>query len=244
MEDDAYRQYVDQSDNWLMRGRTRLLTRLLDRHAPSGRPLELLDVGAGAGQNLPALAPWGHVDAVEINPLGRESIQEHHDVRRLFDQPVPFPLPQTYDIVTAFDVVEHLEHDDEAVRWVADALSPGGLFICTVPAYQWMFGPHDVALGHYRRYTARRLARVLGADLDVRSTGYFNTTLFPLAVGSRLVWSRLRRSAAETGHKQSSRLPAVADRLFAGVLAAEAGLVGRGVRLPYGLSVVVVAAKR
>jgi len=244
LQDEAYAQYVETSQNWLMQGRTRLLEALLHRHASPGRPMQILDIGAGAGQNIPTLARWGDVDVVEINPLGRESIQRYAEVRTLFDQPVPFELPRSYDVISALDVIEHLADDGEAVRWIAESLVPGGAFICTVPAYQWMFGPHDVALGHYRRYTAKGLTRLLSPALDVRTSGYFNTTLFPAAAAARLAWSSRKRPEEQSGQKQSSQLPKVADRIFRRVLSVEAGLIRRGVRLPLGWSVVAVAVRR
>jgi hypothetical protein len=62
----------------------------------------------------------------------------------------------------------------------------GGSVLITVPAYQWLFGAHDKAHHHYRRYTAHRLRRVAeAAGFRVRRCGYFNTLLFPLIAAAR-----------------------------------------------------------
>lgn len=202
-------------------------------------------MGAGTGQTIPVLARWGDVDAVEISSVGREHLIANPHVRRLYEQPIPFAIPQRYDVITALDVIEHLADDAEAVRWIHDSLLPGGLFVCAAPAYQWMFSPHDVALGHYRRYTAGRVSSLLrDRAFDVRAAGYFNMTLFPLAVLSRIAWSLRTRAGEGQERKQSSHLPGFADRMFFGVLSREAALIGRGARLPYGLSVITVGMKR
>lgn len=251
METPAYQQYRDEASSWLKQGRIRLIESLLRRHLPaiddaSGGERAVLDLGAGVGQNIAALRQFGVVDALERSPIGLEELARNPHVRHVFATELPARLSERYDVIGAFDVVEHIERDDQVIDWVADHLKPGGLFVATVPAYNWMFSSHDVALEHHRRYTASGFRRLLSSRLDVLQAGYFVSGLFPLAAASRLP-SMLRYRLGKAGgaaSKQSGSLPGLVSGAFARVLAGEAWLIGRGLDLPFGLSVYAIAAKR
>lgn len=245
METPAYQQYRDEASSWLKQGRIRLIESLLRRHLPPGQAYAVLDVGAGVGQNIAVLSQFGVVDALERSPIGLAELSKNPHVREVFATELPAPLSRRYDVIGAFDVVEHLEHEDAAIDWVADHLQPGGLFLATVPAYNWMFSSHDVALEHHRRYTRRSFDRLLSRRLRVLQSGYFVSGLFPLAVLSRLP-SVLRYrlgKARDAESKQSGSLPGSISAAFAGVLASEAWLIGKGMNLPFGLSVYSIAAR-
>jgi SAM-dependent methyltransferase len=245
METPAYQQYRDEASGWLKQGRIRLIESLLRRHLPPGHDHTVLDLGAGVGQNIAVLSQFGTVDALERSPIGLEELGKNPHVRDVFATELPAPLSRRYDVIGAFDVVEHLERDAEAIDWVADHLQPGGLFIATVPAYNWMFSSHDVALEHHRRYTRGAFDRLLSRRLKVLQSGYFVSGLFPLAALSRLP-SMLRYrlgKAQNAASKQSGSLPGPVSGAFGQVLAGEAWLIGKGIDLPFGLSVYAIAAK-
>src|SRR6185503_20419216 len=81
------------------------------------------------------------------------------------------------DVLVMHDVLEHIEDDRTAVDIVRDLLRPGGLAIISVPAYQWLFGRHDVELGHYRRYTRGRLTALFHAPFEVEASRYYGAAL-------------------------------------------------------------------
>jgi SAM-dependent methyltransferase len=68
--------------------------------------------------------------------------------------------PEGFDTIVMINVLEHIEHDLEAVRMVHQSLAPGGTYIVFVPALQWLYSPFDKAVGHYRRYEKTQLAEV------------------------------------------------------------------------------------
>ena len=249
MKTEAYEQYRSEANNWLKAARLRLLDTILAKNAGTGRQLRILEIGAGVGQNVEVLRKYGTVDVLEIDELGLQALRQLDGVNHVYDQPIPTELDGSYDVIIAFDVLEHLEDDRVAAKWVAEHLNPGGHFIATVPAYQWMFSDHDVALKHYRRYTRDRLVAALPSELQVRQAGYFVCLLFPLAAAMRLLGKvrKLVRGRKETDgeavRKQSSSVPGFVDKLFLLELSAEVRAISAGRPLPFGLSVFCVARK-
>lgn len=241
MDEASYDRYLQETGDWLKTARSKLLGQLVERHRGATRGLELLEVGAGAGQNLDTLARFGRVDAIEINPLGREAIAARQVARDVFAEPVPFELDRRYDVVCALDVIEHLADAEKAVRWMAGMLRPGGILVLTVPAYQWLYSDHDRALGHHRRYTRSSLLATLPAGLEVRAAAYFTHLVFPLAVAARLAWSLRRIGSREPPAKQPSPRDGWAARMLARVQDVELAMIARGYRPAFGLSAFVVA---
>jgi SAM-dependent methyltransferase len=150
-----------------------------------------------------------------------------------------------FDLVIALDMLEHVEDDAGAARELLRALRPGGCLLVTVPAYQWLWSSHDVALGHKRRYTRGRLERLLTAQgFEVRVCSYVMTAVLPAAVAVRL-FERLPGRHKETEAAESGYipLPGWLNSALAWLVGLDGHLAGR-VPLPGGLSVVAVARRR
>jgi SAM-dependent methyltransferase len=141
-----------------------------------------------------------------------------------------------FDLVCLFDVLEHVEDDRGAMRRVRALLKPGGYAVVTVPAYQWLYGAHDLAHQHFRRYTARDLAgKAKAAELSVHKVGYFNSLLFPL-VALRRAWQR----ASSSQESSDALLPSpIVNRLLYSVFSIEKHIVPL-VLFPFGTSVLAV----
>jgi hypothetical protein len=136
-------------------------------------------------------------------------------------------------------VIEHIEEDDAALASIAAKLKPGGTFVMTVPAHQWMWSAHDVVNHHKRRYSKRALKRLVDASpLQLERIGYFNSLLFPLAVAERAA-SKLRGK----GDADVKLPPAPLNFALEKVFAAERYLVGR-LPLPPGLSLFAVGSAK
>jgi hypothetical protein len=79
-------------------------------------------------------------------------------------------------------VLEHIEHDAAAVQVVHSLLVPGAVAVISVPAYQWLFGHHDVQLGHYRRYTRGGLRELFRTDFEIEAARYYGAAFIPIAL--------------------------------------------------------------
>ena len=199
----------------------------------------MLEIGCGTGHNLSMLGEFGSVDALEIDETAR-GLAEKRLGKAMLSAPLPelSGIPQRhYDLVAAFDVVEHIADDKGAIASMAKLLKPGGKLVLTVPAHQWMWSAHDVVNHHQRRYSKTGLKTSdRGSPLKLEAIGYFNSLLFPVAVAERLA-SKLRGKEDADLSLPPEPLNQALERVFA----AERRLIGR-VPLPPGLSLFAVAS--
>lgn len=240
MERIVYQQMAELDErHWWYRARREILAELIRREAPLPKDARILEIGCGTGHNLAMLGGFGHVDAIELDEEAR-SLAEARLGRSVMRAPLPelAGIPDRhYDLIGAFDVIEHIDDDRGAIGSIAAKLKPGGKFVMTVPAHRWMWSAHDVVNHHKRRYSRRALKRLIEeSPLRLDRLGYFNSLLFPLAVAERLA-SKLRGK----DNADLTLPPAPLNKALERVFAAERHLVGR-LLLPPGLSLFAVAS--
>jgi SAM-dependent methyltransferase len=242
MERELYEEHAAlERDHWWFVGRRAIVQRVLAHHLPPRADRRLLDVGCGTGGMLPLLSTFGQVRGIEAEPY---AVEQCHAAYGAFDVtrgeiPAAVPADGGVDVVTAFDVIEHIDDDVGALRSLRAALAADGRAVVTVPALEWLWSDHDVVNGHRRRYTRGRLSDVVErAGLEVVHVSYFNTLLLPMVAGSRLA-QRLRPRGPEARSDFSMPSPRL-NRVLARVLASEGGVVARR-GLPVGVSLVLVA---
>ena len=226
------------STHWWYRARRDILADYIARYAGLPKDARILEIGCGTGHNLPMLAGFGRVEAIEIDPAAR-AIATARLGTAVGDAPLPI-LPGvvrgSYDMIAVLDVVEHIEDDVSALRAMATCLKPGGKVLITVPAHRWMWSAHDVVNHHYRRYSKASLnAAIAKAGLKPERLGYFNSLLFPLAAMARVA-GRL------TGRDDSDDTPPppALNAAFEAIFRLERHVVGRVPMTP-GVSIVTLA---
>jgi SAM-dependent methyltransferase len=146
----------------------------------------------------------------------------------------------TFDVVGAFDVLEHCDQERTAMSEIARVLTPGGRLLMSVPAYRWAWSDHDVQAGHYRRYSRRRLVlAVERAGLVVQRVSYAFAGVFPMFVAERVA-RRIRRP--ETSARLAPVSPAV-ERALLALTSLDRRILAAGFNLPFGSSVFLAAVK-
>lgn len=209
---------------------------------PLGGTPHILDAGCAAGATMDMLASFGKVSGIDVRDAAVAAARARgHDVQRARIEQLPFD-DATFDLITCLDVVEHTPDDVRTFRELRRVTKPAGHLLVTVPAYQLLWSGHDVLDGHYRRYrrsSLRAAARAAGWD-PIRETS-FNALLLAPAAAVRLV----RRVLPEREPKSDLSLtPTTLDPALELPLRIEAALIGRGVRLPLGLSLLAVLRAR
>lgn len=224
----------DREDHyWWFVARRELALKLLGRGKGKS-----LDVGCGTGALLAALGP--EALGIDFSPEALRFCLRRGLKKVALGDAQRLPLvDQCVSRVVTLDTLEHVSDDRAAISEIYRALKPEGLLVLNVPAFKWLWGPHDVALHHHRRYTRTEVRLLLqDAGFKVELLSYSVFFLFPVVVGVRLLDRIFRREA-------KVRLPEVGsflNHLLICLMRLEGKLL-QWVPLPVGSSVVAVARK-
>lgn len=230
-----------ESRHWWFVGTRRVIKTHISRSVQPGA--RLLDVGCGTGYTLSLLQHDFNCYGLDFSPEATVFTREKSDAVTVRCSALEIPFaPETFDAVTALDVVEHLDSDRDALAQIFAVLRPGGTLIATVPAHPWMFSRHDVALGHKRRYTARAFRmRLQEAGFVVQRLTAFNCLLAPIIMALRLLKKPF--TAGDQTPTSDLVLPSrPVNCILTAVLGLENWLLGK-MNLPFGISLLAVAQK-
>lgn len=230
-----------EGESFWFRARNRLLVRLTRQISKPGD--RFLEIGCGTGYVLEALA---HEAGLAVT--GSELFAEGLEFARKRVPEAEFsvldaremPYQGEFDLAGAFDVLEHIDDDVGVLRGLRHALRPGGHLLITVPQHRWLWSDADDYAHHVRRYRrGEMLERVEGAGFEVLRATSFVTSLLPLMLASRL----RRKSSGSYDLAAELVPPKSINRSLEWMLDREVDLIARGVSLPAGGSLVVVARR-
>jgi SAM-dependent methyltransferase len=223
--------------------RNRLIVWALKKYFPDAR--RLLEVGCGTGFVLSGIAaalPDLELCASEVHGAGL-SVAAQRVARASFLEmdARQIPFDAQFDVVGAFDVLEHIEEDETVLAGIHRALRPGGGVVLTVPQHPALWSRQDEAACHVRRYTLSELgAKVERAGFAVRRTSSFVSLLLPLLALARL---RKRRQDADFDPMDELRIGKAANLVLGSVMGLERALIRAGLSFPAGGSLLMVAGK-
>jgi SAM-dependent methyltransferase len=232
--------YALESSHWWFWGKRLLMRRLLGERLTRGGA-RILDIGCGAGANALELSQYGDVTASDRS-LDALAFVRARGVESVVAAEAPF-LPfgdGTYDVVTAYDVVEHVEDDHTFVTELARVLAPGGALAIHVPAWPFLWSRHDEVLEHKRRYTKRGLRALLDASgLQLEYVGWTNFSIFAPTAAIRMLRNV---TGSEGGGADLGVVPPPINTILRGIYRVEAGLAAT-TRLPIGVSLAAIATR-
>ncbi len=241
MKEAIYHKMAEvEGSHWWFAGRRRIVADVLAR---LGLPAQarILEVGCGSGGNFALLSRYGSLYATDSD---ENALAYARQAGRAIVEPgrLPADIPfadQSFDLILLLDVLEHVEEDEQSLRFLHERLAPGGRLLVTVPAYRCLWSAHDDFHQHKRRYTRGELQRKsLAAGFRVRKLSYFNTCLFPVVAVFRLL-ERLFPGRAE---KDLDIPPSLLNRVLTAIFSGERFLL-RGLNLPFGVSLILVGEK-
>jgi len=249
MNVEVYEQvYRSERDNWWYRSRRELIT---DMVARAGRlsggdgalKLKILDVGCGTGLNSQAFEEFGEVYGLDMSEeaLGFSKSRGRSDLIRAYADHLPIK-DDTFDVLCALDLLEHVEDDIGAIREFHRVLKPGGSLILTVPAFMFLWSGHDEVLHHKRRYEKELLTKNLHrGGFYVDKSTYWNTLLFPGVAFARVIKKR------KINHDRVDDLlglPDIINNVLFYILKFENLLIEYGLNLPFGVSILCICRKK
>jgi ubiquinone/menaquinone biosynthesis C-methylase UbiE len=208
---------------------------------------KILDCGCGTGANLGLLEEFGHASGFDFTWRGLEFAREYgyRRVAQASATDIPF-ASGTFQLVTAFDLLQVLPDpmEAQALSEMFRVLRPGGGLIVNVAALDFLRGTHAVLGAEVRRYTRRRLRRVIeAAGFEVSRLTYTNFSLLPLMAVVRAAQRVRGLPPSGEGAVDTQVPPAPVNGLLASLVLLEAKAVRR-MDMPIGSSVLCLARKR
>jgi len=248
VREDYYAKYYEfENHSWWFVSRRKILREVLRRHLPpAGNPRTILDAGCGTGINLALLAEFGEVLGVDRSEEAIRfcRLRGADNVRQAEIERLPF-ADNTFSLVTALDVLEHISDDVRALSEIVRVCRMSGHVLITVPVFPTLWCEHDEINHHVRRYEPARIRELVSeSGLLIVHQSFMNTWLLPAA----LVWRWRRRFVSwfaknpDLARADNMHHHRWINRLLTAIFSSEAPLVaGRG--LPLGLSLVILARK-
>jgi ubiquinone/menaquinone biosynthesis C-methylase UbiE len=235
-----------ETRHFWFRGLRRFLPPLVARAARGRRDAMLLDCGSGTGVNLPLLARFGRVAAVDLSRFGLGLAREAGFTRAARASVARLPFrDESFDVATSIDVLYCLQDGDErrAVNEMYRVLRPGGGAVFNLAAMRILRGNHSVLAAEVRRYDRARVRALLAsAGFRIERLTYAYATTFPLTLAQRLM-ERTVGLATPDGAAQQLRVPSPPlNELLAAMLAVESAVL-RVASLPFGSSLLCLARK-
>jgi SAM-dependent methyltransferase len=236
-----------EKGNFWFESRNRLLVWAFRTYFPNAR--KFLEIGCGTGfvlsgfyQEFPGVELYGSDVFVEGLAYA-QSRTPNGNFLQMDGRQIPFD--QEFDVIGAFDVLEHIEEDATVLREIHRSVKLGGGLILTVPQHRWLWTTLDEVSHHKRRYSREELvAKIEAAGFEIAWVTSFLTLLLPLMIASRLRW-HFQGDTSKTLDKTTAefRIPLLVDRILEKVCDLERAFLSKGLSLPVGGSLLLVGMK-
>jgi SAM-dependent methyltransferase len=233
-----------EEGNFWFKARNENILHVFSAHFPDAR--DFLEIGVGSGfvlrgflDRFPLLKIRGselYLEGLKFARIRLPEVELYQlDARKL-------PFTDYFDVLGAFDVLEHIRQDDDVLEEMFRAVRPGGGIIVTVPQHAYLWSVVDEISFHKRRYSRQDLFyKLTRVGFIVKYATSFNSLPYPALFLSR----RLKRVVStEKYHRMAEyKMPRLVNSILDTTLKIESLLLKLGVRFPFGGSLMVVAKK-
>ena len=250
MDPKFYREYYTlERSHWWFTARLEILEAVLIKwvlNNPADR-LSILNVGVATGATSEMLSKYGEVTSVEYDEDCCKFLKEKTGIDAIHASLTELPFDAaSFDLVCAFDVIEHIEDDLLAVSEIERVLKTGGQYYITVPAFQFLWSNHDVVNHHFRRYTKGQLNGLL-SSFHLKFSSYFNFWLFfPIAM-VRFILNLLPKKNSKTSSGSDNEVfssSGLLNSILKQIFKIEKHFLIKGVRFPVGVSILSIGIKK
>ena len=236
-----YKLHIEnEKEHWWYKGRREIISSIISKFVFKNNKLKILDFGAGSGANTVALSHYGEVYVYEKNENALQLLK-----KRFEKIPDIFVLDEInenifFDLIIASDVIEHIENDDEIIKFFSRVLKNDGNILITVPSYNFLYTERDKVLGHFRRYNINALKKKTNKYFKIIKLSYYNFFLFFLSVVLFVFLKLFKIKSLITSPENTPNF--FLNNLFYKIFSSEKFLL-KYLNFPFGASIVYLAKK-
>lgn len=242
MQEIVYHSNFEIENNyWWFVARNSILQNIIKNLCNVNSDEFILDVGCGTGGFAEMLSKNNNVVCLDTSKTALDYCSKRglknlvnstlQDFEKVKDKKI--------SLITMLDVIEHIEDDKSVVESAFRILEDDGIFLATVPAYQWMWSEHDEMHMHMRRYSKHQITDLISnAGFKIQYSSYFNTFLFLPGLIKRAI-DKITNSKKETPVDKVSPL---LNSIFTKLYSFEGHFLPR-TSFPFGMSVLIIAKK-
>lgn len=236
MEKDLFDSYDEFKENfWYIYARRSLLDGLLKRYIKK-KNVEVLDLGCGTGFNNPSLVKYGKVTSVDLLKGPLESCKRKGIKNLVQADATKLPFEDnTFDLVAAIELMEHIPNDNLAISEIKRVLKPNGVFIFTVPAHKSLWSSDDEMAHHERRYSKKELVRLLSGMKKLQFGQRYSFIFLPsfIIFNIQKILNRNRKGLRKTSSLDMT--PGFANSILKMIMGLENYLISKGFSFPIGI---------
>jgi SAM-dependent methyltransferase len=249
MDKQYYKEYYKlEREHWWFMARGEILASLIKRNVNPSKRLKILNIGTATGGGTAMLEKFGDVTSIEYDEDCCQFLNEVLHIPALQGSITELEFEDnSFDLVCAFDVIEHVEDDGKAASEMLRVCKKDGLVFATVPAFMLLWSEHDVINHHHRRYKINQFRNLFKVeDANILFKSYFNFFFFiPIATVRILMWpfQKGKVKAKENAESDFARFnTGFLNKLFYKIFLIEKSLL-KIVRFPVGVSITLMIKK-
>jgi ubiquinone/menaquinone biosynthesis C-methylase UbiE len=255
MDTNYYIDYYDlERKHWWFTARLDILESILKKRIlvqdRNKEYINILNIGVATGATTQMLSKYGNVTSLEYDEGCCQFLFKKTGIQAVNASVTEMPFSDnSYDLVCAFDVVEHVENETLAIQEISRVLKVGGQTFTTVPAFKTLWGDHDIINHHFRRYKKKGYNQLFSENkIDTSYLNNFNFWLFiPIAmvrIITRVVISTTKMSKTRSTDNEGLNSNKFIGSVLKAIFRSERHLINNGIKLPFGVSIVHIGLKK
>lgn len=237
--------YIQERQHWWFLARMEILQSQITTLVKPKEKLKILNIGIATGATTEMLSKFGNVTSLEYDEDCCQFVKETLDIPVVHGSILSLPFEDgEFDLVCAFDVIEHVEDDKLAVAEMKRVCSKNGFVFVTVPAFMDLWSDHDLINHHFRRYIAKGLKALFVSNGEVVYSSYFNSILFPPIYFVRRLSNLLKSKSKEAPQSDFTKFkPGLLNNLLYRLFKLEKRFLNKQFHFPAGVSIMLIWRK-